>query len=390
MYLFTAMQNFYEITGDSGNMNKNILRVAFKPLTLINKIIPKEDMIFFYSNLGFRDNVKALYDYFIKEGYHKRYKIVVSINDWEQFAKKAPDNVIFINNKEGIKYFLKARYAFYCFGKYPIKPAKSQTVVNLWHGMPLKRIGNMEKGLEKIDYNFFTKIISTAEVFNPILERSFHCLPEQVVIMGQPRNDEMFVENKMLDTAIRRGSRKMILWLPTYREDKQDVPLPGFHEEQVRNLNTFLKNQECRLIVKIHPLQEFSADLGRLSNIEFITQAELSKGGMSVYSLLRAADALITDYSSVFFDYMLLDRPIAFTVEDIKKYQEERGFSFENPLEYMPGPHIENLQQVKKFIVDVVHDRDEYRAERNRVNALVNYYKDGNSAKRIAETFVGK
>lgn len=371
-------------------MNKDILRVAFKPLTLVNKIMPKEEMIFFYSNLGFRDNVKAFYDYLIREGYNKRYQIVVSINDFEKFEKKAPENVLVVNNKEGIKYFLKSKYAFYCFGKYPIKPAKSQMVVNLWHGMPLKRVGNMEKGLEKMDYNFFTKIISTAEVFNPILEKSFSCRREQVAIMGQPRNDEMFVENNMIDTAVRRGSKKMILWLPTYRDDKQEVPLPGFDEEQVKNLNDFLRNKECRLIVKIHPLQKFSENLGKLSNIEFITQEELNKGEMSVYALLRAADALITDYSSVFFDYMLLDRPIAFTVDDIKKYQAERGFSFDNPYEYMPGPHLESLEGIKKFIEDVVQDRDEYREERNRVNNIVNFYQDGNSSKRIAETFIGK
>lgn len=371
-------------------MNKDILRIAFKPLTLINKIMPKQEMIFFYSNLGFRDNVKAFYDYLIQKRYNKHYQIVVSINDYQQFEKKAPENVIFVNNKEGIKYFLKAKYAFYCFGKYPIKPAKSQTVVNLWHGMPLKRIGNMEKGLEKKDYNFFTKIISTAEIFNPILEKSFSCSPEQVVIMGQPRNDEMFVENRRMDTAVRRGSKRMILWLPTYRNDRQEMPLLGVSGEQLRELNNFLKEQGCRMIVKIHPLQEFSQNLGKLSNIEFITQDELGRAGMSVYSLLRAADALITDYSSVFFDYMLLDRPIAFTVEDISKYKEERGFSFENPYEYMPGPHIEDISGIKNFIEDVVSDRDSYREERQKVNDVVNYYQDGDSSKRIAEAFLGK
>ena len=134
-------------------MNKEVLRVALKPLTFVNKIVKKKDIIFFYSNLGFRDNVKAFFDYLIDNGYNKEYRIVVSANDWKYFVDSAPDNVIFVNNKKGILYFLRSKYAFYSFGKYPIKPAKNQKVVNLWHGMPLKRLGNMEKGLEKVDYN---------------------------------------------------------------------------------------------------------------------------------------------------------------------------------------------------------------------------------------------
>lgn len=371
-------------------MNKELLRVAFKPLTLINKIVKKEEIIFFYSNLGFRDNVKAFYDYLIEAGYNKKFKIVVSINDWELYVGKEPDNVTFVNNKEGIRHFMKSKYAFYCFGKYPIKPSKNQMVVNLWHGMPLKRIGNMESGLEHIDYNYFTKIISTAKLFNPILMKSFNCSEEQVEIVGQPRNDELFKEDQIMDASIRRGSDKVLVWLPTYRNEYQEIPMPGFNVKQVEELNEFLKGQHSRMIVKIHPLQKFSENLKKLSHIEFITQDMLNKNKMTVYALLRSADALITDYSSVYFDYLLLDRPIAFTVEDIKKYKEERGFSFENPFEYMPGPHIEDMGGLQQFIADVRTGNDNYKVLRGAVNEKVNLFKDGNSSKRIAEAFIGK
>ena len=99
----------------------------------------------------FRDNVKAFYDYLIAQKYNEKYKIVVSINDVDNYVQNTPDNVTFVGNKQGISYFMRAKYAFYCFGKYPIKPSKSQVVVNLWHGTPLKKLGNLEKGLEKTD-----------------------------------------------------------------------------------------------------------------------------------------------------------------------------------------------------------------------------------------------
>ena len=304
-------------------MNKNVLRLFFKPLTILNKFTAKDSrLIFFYSNLGFRDNVKAMYDYLIEEKFNMGYKFVVSINDYEDYKDNAPENVTFVNNKEGIKYFMKAKYAFYCFGKYPIKPSKKQTVVNLWHGMPLKKIGNMESGLEKIDYNFFTDIVSTSELFNPILMKSFNCNEKQVIITGQPRNDEMFKENPIMDGAVRRGADKVILWLPTYRNEEKDFPTPVLTERQALELNEMLKLRNAKLIVKIHPLQKLSGEMKKYSYIEFVTQEQLNKSEMTVYSLLRAADALITDYSSVYFDFMMLDRPIGFTVDDIEEYKK--------------------------------------------------------------------
>ena len=316
-------------------MNKNVLRLFFKPLTIINKFTAKDSrLIFFYSNLGFRDNVKAMYDYLIEEKFNMGYKFVVSINDYEDYKDNAPENVTFVNNKEGIKYFMKAKYAFYCFGKYPIKPSKKQTVVNLWHGMPLKKIGNMESGLEKIDYNFFTDIVSTSELFNPILMKSFNCNEKQVIITGQPRNDEMFKENPIMDGAVRRGADKVILWLPTYRNEEKDFPTPVLTERQALELNEMLKLRNAKLIVKIHPLQKLSGEMKKYSYIEFVTQEQLNKSEMTVYSLLRAADALITDYSSVYFDFMMLDRPIGFTVDDIEEYKKNRGFVFELTIQY--------------------------------------------------------
>lgn len=367
-------------------MNKKVLRLFFKPLSIINKLTAKDSrMIFFYSNLGFRDNVKALYDYLIEEKFNMGYKIVVSINDFQDYKENAPENVTFVNNKEGIRYFMKSKYAFYSFGKYPIKPSKKQMVVNLWHGMPLKRIGNMEPGLEKIDYNFFTKIVSTSELFNPILMKSFSCTQEQVMITGQPRNDEMFKADKITDCAIRRGADKVILWLPTYRNKEKSFPTPVLSEQQADILNEILKVKNTRLVIKIHPLQQMTGKLKKYSYIEFVTQEQLNKSGMTVYTLLRVADALITDYSSVYFDYMMLDRPIAFTVDDIEEYAKTRGFVFENPYEYMPGLKILTFDDIKKFIANVVAGRDEFACERRELNQKINKYNDGDSCKRVVK-----
>ena len=87
---------------------KRILKPLLAPLSLLNKIVPKDDKrIFFYSNLGFRDNVKSLYDYTVQIGLNKTHKIIVSTDAFGDFADDAPQNVKFVSTKSGIFSFLK-------------------------------------------------------------------------------------------------------------------------------------------------------------------------------------------------------------------------------------------------------------------------------------------
>ena len=374
---------------DKEKMKKSLLKIAFKPLTLLNMLKKKDErLIFFYSNLGFRDNVKAFYDFLIEHGYNEKFYFVVSINDYEQYQLHSPKHVKFVDNKEGIKYFLKAKYAFYCFGKYPIKPAKTQMVVNLWHGTPLKRIGNLEEGCEQIDYNFFTKVIASSPLYQPIMADIFGCSEEDVDVLGNPRNDEMFKINNILDTAILRGARRLIVWLPTYREYESDMLVPLLSKADLEDLNQFLKTKNWRMIIKLHPLQEASLQDMKYSHIDIYNEKQLTDNEMSVYTILRNADALITDYSSVMFDYLMLDRPIGFITEDFDEYKEKRGFIFDNPEDFMPGPRLESLDQIKNFLSSVDYGIDTYRDDRHEVNRMVNTYNDGRSAMRIAAAYL--
>ena len=369
-------------------MNKDILRVLFKPLTLINKIKKKEDnLIFLYTNLGFRDNVRALYEYLIKNKYNEKYRIVVSIKEYKHYKNQAPHNVRFVSLITGIPYFLKAKYAFYCFGKYPIKPGRNQTVVNMWHGTPMKRIGNLEEGLEQVDYNYFTSVITNSKIHKELMAQIFSCNEENVDIMGYPRCDELFEVDNVQDEYIRGSAKKIILWLPTYREYDEEFVISTLGPEDLNQIDELLEKLESKMIVKMHPLQKVER-IDRWNNIQILSEDDIKKSGITVYSILRNADGLITDYSSVYYDYMLLNRPIGFAIQDINKYESERGFLFEKPKEYMPGYNIKNVEDAKKFIQDIVAGVDKFSEERKRINRLVNKYKDGENSRRIVERYI--
>ena len=153
---------------------KKIILFICKVLERINAVLPKnEKVIILYSNLGFRDNIGAFYHYLISNGLHKQYKIIVSSNDYRTLAHI--QGVKYVNCVMGVPYFMVSKYFFYAFGKYPIMPSKKQIVVNLWHGMPLKKIGNLEKGKENNKYDYFSFVLSTGSFFDEVMQKSFNC-----------------------------------------------------------------------------------------------------------------------------------------------------------------------------------------------------------------------
>lgn len=370
---------------------RRILIGCFRPINWLNSIIPKKKrQIFFYSNLRFSDNTRALYEYMIANGYHKKYKLVLSLNTYAEYKHKVPKEVKVVGNKIGILYFLRSAYAFYSFGKYPIHPAKSQCVINLWHGMPLKRIGNLEAGCEDINYNYFTYVIATGKLFSDVMCQVFGCTEEQIKIIGQPRCDALFKKESPL-MKMREGVNKLILWLPTFRDLGDNFEGKGMFLEALENgalhdLDRYLKAMNCRIVIKVHPLQVFTKQYEYdYSNIVILLEEAVKD--ISLYELLSVSDALITDYSSVFFDYLLIDRPIGFTVDDQKEYEKHRGYVFENPSNYMPGQHIHNIMELKHFIHNVSCGLDLYKVQRKRINEMANEYKTGDYCKEVLTEF---
>lgn len=349
-------------------------------LNIVNSVVPKnERKIFLYSNMGFRDNIRAVYDYLIENGYNSRFKIICSLDD--RAVVKREKNVKLINNLRGLFSFFTCKYVFYCFGKYPVKPKRGQKVFNLWHGMPLKRIGNMLPGYEKTDYNYFTGILCTSEFFRDIMKKSFSCDDGQIIICGQPRTDEMI---KSASVKHSDGDR-LLLWLPTFRQGHADE-LDILNPEQFKRLDSLCGKYGWKVTIKLHPLSESSPDrLRKFNNISVIDQETFEKNGVGLYSLLGRADALITDYSSVYFDYLLLDRPIGFAVGDMKDYEGERGFTVDNPYEYMPGEKFSDGEGMLEFVRSVFSGIDPYGAKRREMNDIFNKYQDGQNCRRAVE-----
>ena len=351
-------------------MNKNLKTLFFKISDLtskLNTLIPKKrNRIVIYSNWGFRDNIRTLYQYLVDNGYQDKYEIICASNNF--YHLKRCNRVKFISIYRGLYYFLTSKYFFYSFGKYPIKPSNNQMVVNLWHGMPLKKIGNLENGMENIDYNFFTKVVSSSDLFTPIMKAAFNANDEQILLVGNIRNDELFEEEK----------DKNIIWMPTYRNsknyhDSQDAIIFSLDDTEFRIINKLLLEYEYHLYIKLHPLEESQFKFkNNYSNIHMLSEETISQHYGTLYKFLGTTSALITDYSSVFLDYYLLNRPVAFTINDYEEYKGKRGFVFDNVKSLMAGPTVSNLDDLLEFLNSVMMSEDEFYVERNEINSIVN------------------
>ena len=371
---------------------KNLLSNSiFRFFSAINIVLPKNDnMILLYSNIEYRDNIKTMCEYLIENGYQKKYKIILSANDK---PKNVPSGIEVVGNVSGILKYLRAGHVYYAFGKLPIYPTKKQCVIQMWHGTPFKGI---DKGMETVSKrkSYLTYAFVSSEFFINIGCKLFSCKKGNIAICGQPRTDVMFGQEKKYKEVA--TYRKFILWMPTFRKssilgyddiENQNSIVPIFDREGLCRLNGTLKEKNIGLVIKLHPSQDLSKYKKlSLSHIYLLSHDEFKRKGFDLYKLIGQADSLITDYSSVFYDFLMMDRPIAFTLDDVDEYGSSRGFFVDNPEEFFDAWHrIYNEKDFYQYVNDIAEDKDVYRKQRNKMNRLVNKYTDHQNRKRALE-----
>lgn len=350
----------------------------------------KDNSILLYCNLSFRDNNRALYDYLIQQGLNKKYRVYVTSSDYKQYIDDAPENVSFVGPVRSIFCYFRSKYVFYCIGKLPIVPAKDQVVIHMEHGMPFK---DASEGQSKysIKKQHYTNVMATGKCFVKPQARIYGVPEEKIFIAGNPKCDPLFLPNPRYDFG---QYKKIILWAPTFRKstsmNMQDTSaeqpiLPIVNIADFQRLNEYLQHKNIKIVVKLHPEQDLSKyNIVDMDHFILLSHQDFLKKGMDLYRFMKQCDALITDYSSIFYDYLLLDRPIGFTEDDIDDYANKRGFAMD-PDKYRPGLRIRKYEDICKFVEDLSNDVDPFKEERDAVNSLVNEDMTGNYSQKVLQ-----
>ncbi len=377
-------------------------RFIIKLLAVINSLLKKKkNKVCFVSHPDFSDNSMSVFDYMVTQK-PMQYEIVWLVNDSfipseiQELQKQFKIKVIRLKSFLGILNYMTSNYIFYTHGALNgVECLDKQIVVNLWHGMPLKNIGYLDNKTEE-DVAHFTYTIATSEEFQKVISKVFGVDKDKVLITGLPRNDRMDDFRDILNKLGIDGStyNKKILWMPTFRKssvgDKRkdglskEGQLPLLTSKQLVDLNKYLSDNKDLLIVKLHPMDTLQKkDFSELSNIKVIINDDFKIIGEQLYSIFKEIDALITDYSSVYFDYMILNKPIGFVMDDLGEYSTSRGFVFENIYDWIPGPIIKDMTELHRFIQQINNNVDDYKSIREKVNNKTNKYSDFNNTERL-------
>ncbi len=275
------------------------------------------------------------------------------------------------------KEMLTSRYVFFMhFNPYEGFIRKNhQTIINLWHGAGYKANNG--------DRIVFDRVLVPGPVFIESKAAFFQCDPKKVLPIGYPRYDLLKRESVRageLRERIAGDGKKLVIWAPTYRKmlsegstrtetNNHDYDLPLLNsDDDLLALDALCTSSGVCILVKRHPYQErYQGEANCLKSIVFLDDNAFYEAGIDLYDFLPLTEALISDYSSVAVDYMLLDKPIAFALDDYEEYADKRGFIFRNPLDYMPGHHLYSFSDLEGFIADVAEGSDRYRSERAKL-----------------------
>ena len=367
-------------------MLKKILLKIFYYLPI--KFLLK-NYIIFESNPDFADNTYYVYQELLRQGYNKKYKFIWLVTDKDKFGDIHIDNVVFvnINSMQAKRYRMWAKFIIDS-NRYINKYNKYQYRFHLGHGMPIKVVMDYTRSCGKVD-----NYLVTSDYFIPFFSDSTKIAQDKFLPLGFPRTDQFFMPNEQFKELAPYD--KVILWMPTYRKHVVGLGyksslvygVPSINnKKELLALNVLLKKYNSLLLIKLHPAEDTNElDKMNLTNILFTKNELLEKNKKNIYELASVTDALITDYSSVYFDYLLHDKPIGMAIEDICEFGKNFSLFFDNFEEQLPGEYIYNYHDLEKFITNVCNGKDIKRKIRNEKRSIYVKYNDGNSSKRIVD-----
>lgn len=375
---------------------KNILRKCRDIGVNIFRVFPINNSVLFESNPDFNDEGYWLCKYLEDKGIEKKYKVYWILKDHS--IDKAPNgwNASFIyESPRSLKEFIKRYYVLYTVKfifdscSYTYKKRKKQVRIHIIHGMPIKNADEYYRKVGNADYveigsSFFSKYFSDAGV-----EKS------RQLNFGLIRNDALGYPKEYLNKIgiNKKEYKKVVMWLPTYRQrsDHQDIcsievkgssGLPIlYNQNDTEVLNHRLQDDQILLIIKPHQSQDLETlHINTASNILVLTNEMLTRTEVQLYSLLSEVDALITDYSSVYFDFLLADKPIGLTVDDLNEYRDSVGFAFahyENASyeKNIAGEYLRTLPEFLSFF-DNLLDTDKVKAMVEKLQKAKLLYND--------------
>ena len=338
-------------------------------------------------------NPYALFLYMFEKEEFKNFTYIWVVNDLEKVDEKWKryENIIFVKRDSYLymRYLASAKYLINntTFHTYFIRK-ENQKYLNTWHGTPWKTLGKdiqnnfMEHRNPQRNFLSATHILSPNKHTTKVLIERFdidNLYNGKLYESGYPRIDltlnSIGEKTKLKDILNINNNKKTVLYAPTWRGT---LGSPAVEIEKLIEEITILKELDINLLFRGHYFVETSIYENSLDNIlvpESITSNEL----MSV------VDVLITDYSSIAFDFMATKKPIIYYIDDYEIYKNDRGLYFDKS--ELPGECAFNIEELKELLKENISTDKSHKNYEKSINEFVPY-EDGQVSKRVINWFI--
>jgi len=284
---------------------------------------------------------------------------VVELQSLQGLALLARCGVFLLTN--AITFDLSWRWGTHGFAV--LRPSLGRRIiVNLWHGIPLKRLfaltsPQMRQQAERIalrreERAYYQGLISSSDVDSHAMAAIFYPIdPARVWVTGLPRNDFLRMPESHLPTFLKdevqlvrdlKKTRKLIVYAPTYRERSGDAAgCYPFSEEEIARLRELLRRHDAVLGFRMHYFRRHGQTFSLEQYADGDSIIDLGHALISeIAPILREADLLVTDYSSVYIDALYVDKPVFSFAYDLEHYQtQQNGLLYDMQLAF-PGPVV--------------------------------------------------
>ena len=369
------------------NQRKTLVRMAIARRIVLRfaSMLPIQKKVTFASNKFpiLTDSLKYIYD-----------ELTVERPDYEIKG--------YLKKKRNFKDFCKLYYDIgtskyvilddYYRHLYKLKIRKGTEVIQIWHAAgAFKKFGHSAVGYKESNtrefenqaHQFYTKAVVTSKEIVPHYAEAFNLPKESVYPLGLARTDYFFNQDAMeytrqvyLGTYPAIRGKKVITYAPTFRGGPGERANFSLKLDLVQMANAL--RDEYVLVLKMHP----SVTKG-LKIPEEVEDFVINMSANDINNVLAITDILISDYSSLIFEYALLERPMIFFAYDLDEYMEDRGFYYDYE-DFVPGPITKTTEDIVDLISRNDYDLEKVKAFKERFFDHL----DGNSAKRIVETLI--
>ena len=381
-------------------LKKTCIYVLNLPLYWLALLLPKDKKIWIFGawfGEKYADNSKYLFEYVNQTDPKIRAIWLTNNKETINLLKNKNYEVYYTYSVKGYYYSSRAFYSFITTGFSDVnKYIPATNIINLWHGIPLKKIvyddrinssdnlGIKNKIKQKIFHFIRTPsdasfIIASSYQESKNLSTAFRQSHDNILITGLPRNDIFFTSGNHYSSPFFN-----VIYMPTHRNEGE-LDISNLFIKDLEKINKSLHEMNVILHIKLHFYHLDNLNIQNKSNVIFLKDIDIKD---DIYSIINNYDILITDYSSIYFDYLLTGRPIIFAPFDLDEYLIKNRELYYDYNEVAPGPKCGSWSEVLHWIGKFQNNPSLFSKDREIVKNQFHKHQDGRNCERVYQKII--